>query len=85
MLSTSPKEMYLSGDDLPLEGLQQDPDVRHALHLRRALAGGLPIAPAVVLLEGEMVDEQMVGADGSATAQSPAIRTRKPPHSRMQP
>ena len=33
-------------------------------HLGRALAGGLPIAPAVVLLEGEVVDEQVVGADG---------------------
>lgn len=56
--------MLLSGQDFPLERLQQQPDIRHPLELARALDGGIPISPAVIVGEGEMVYHQMFRPDG---------------------
>ena len=56
--------MILSGQDFPLERLQQQPDIRHPLELARALDGGIPISPAVIVGEGEMVYHQMLRPDG---------------------
>ena len=52
--------MILSGQDFPLERLQQQPDIRHPLELARTLDGGIPISPAVIVGEGEMVYHQML-------------------------
>ena len=56
--------MILSGQDFPLERLQQQPDIRHPLELARTLDGGIPISPAVIVGEGEMVYHQMLRPDG---------------------
>lgn len=56
--------MLLSGQDFPLERLQQQPDIRHPLELARTLDGGIPISPAVIVGEGEMVYHQMLRPDG---------------------
>ena len=56
--------MILSGQDFPLERLQQQPDIRHPLELARTLDGGIPISPAVIVGEGEMVYPQMLRPDG---------------------